>query len=131
MEKDIELINIDGHIVSKDSIRKQILDRLKTIKEQISGKKFKPNEENIKFVIELYEILKSEFKSDEGYEVELEMFYPALSYGSITVTGRNISIDSKLFKKMISKVGELEIASYEDGTVSLIFGFRKLMELEK
>lgn len=128
--KDQEFIVIDGVAVPKENIRNAILTKLEEIKKSMNGKHFIIDEERINEFLKLANSVKSEFDINDEYVVQVEMFYPALSYGSITVTGKNINFNSEFLLELVRCSSEMEIAPYGDGSVSVIFGFRKLMRLE-
>lgn len=126
---DKEYIVIDGITISKEDISNAIMNKLAEIKKSMNGKHFVIDEEKVKEFLRLADLVKSEFGND-NYNVQIEMFYPALSYGSITVTGKDVNFKSDILLELMSCSAETEIAPYSDGSVSIIFGFKKLMRLE-
>jgi len=124
-----ELIIIDGKVITKKAMSNIIKDELKKIQKEIKGRHYVRDEAAIEAFNEIVEMVTVYFK-DSGYSIDTKVFYPTLSMGSITITGRNINFKSDMLYRIMDIAESMEIAPFSDGKVSIIFGFEGLMVLE-
>ena len=121
---------MDGSVYSKNDVRSAIFKEIDRIKKENAGKKLIPNEDRIAEFKGLIEELESSLSTQDGCSIDAKICYPAPSHGSMEIYGGEIVLESNLLKRAVEFCNEMEIAPYEDGNVSLIFGVDGLMRRE-
>ena len=86
--------------------------------------------ERVEMVVNDFELAKN-ISSGKSVRVSIELHKPYRSHGSITISGKEITItDTKVFCEIASRSHNLDFWPKNNGVIDVVFSYNGLMEEE-